>query len=126
MAVAAAAPGIGEDAEGPAQQRARLPHFPFGDQLADLAAGNVMPAQQLLGIDRGLETKLFAQVGQRVHVALRLMAEVEVVAFVHFARVQGLDQHLPGEVVRRHQREVAGERQHQHGIHAGLLQQLAA
>ena len=52
-----------------------------------------MPAQKLLGINLHVESQLLAQRSQSVHVALRLVAEVEVVAFVNFARVQRIRQH---------------------------------
>src|ERR1022692_2310598 len=43
--IAPSAPGIREDAEWAAQQRARLRHFSFGDQLTNLRAGDMMPPQ---------------------------------------------------------------------------------
>ena len=46
-----------------------------------------MPTQYLLGINSSLETKLLSQLGERVDVTLRLMAKVEVVAFMYFAGV---------------------------------------
>ena len=84
----------------------------------------MMPAQHQFGVGVHVEAHLAPERGERLDVALRLVAEVEVVAFVHLARMQRVHQHLPREVVRRHQRQVAREWQHQHGIDAGLLQQL--
>ena len=43
----------------PISARARLT-FPLSDQLADLAAGYVMAAQQLLGKDPGFKAALLA------------------------------------------------------------------
>src|ERR1017187_9942427 len=99
--IASSATWIRKDAEGAAEQRARLRHFSFGDQFANLGTGDVMTPQYLLGIDDGGETKLFAQIGQRVHVALRFVAEVEVVTLVYLARMESVDQYGLSEVVRR-------------------------
>src|ERR1022692_4919787 len=59
--IAASAPWIREDAEGAAEQGARLRHFSFGDQFTDLRAGDVMTPQYLLRINGGGEPKLSAQ-----------------------------------------------------------------
>ncbi len=83
-----------------------------------------MPAQHEFGVSVNVKSHLAPKRREGLDVALRLVAEVEVVAFVHFARVQRVDEYLLGEIVRRHQRQVARERQHQHRIHACLLQQL--
>src|SRR5271157_1974255 len=124
LPIASSAARSGEDTERPSQQRARLTYFAGGKQFADLAAGDVMPTPQLLGIDDCLEAHLLAERTQRVHVPLRLVAEMEVVTFVHLAGMEPFNQHLLAEIVCRHQREVTRERQQQHGIYAGSLQQL--
>src|ERR1039458_618745 len=62
--IAASAPWIREDAEGAAEQSARLRHFSRSEEHTDLRAGDVMTPQYLLGIDGGSETKLSAQIGQ--------------------------------------------------------------
>src|ERR1019366_3946279 len=65
VSVTAAASRIRKDAEWAAEQRACLRHSSFAYQFANLRAGKAMTTQQLLGIDGGLETKLFAKIGQR-------------------------------------------------------------
>ena len=46
-----------------------------------------MAAQRLLGKNAGLEATVLAQLRQRIDVTLRLVAKVEVVTFVHLARL---------------------------------------
>src|SRR5208283_4938568 len=122
VAVSATAARIGEDVERMSQQRARLRYLSVGNETANLAAGNVMSAQGELGIDNGLEAHLLAQRVEGIHISLRFVPEMEVVALVNFARVQRSREHLAREVGRPHQRKVTGERQYQHGFYASLFQ----
>src|SRR5580658_7531511 len=120
MSVTASPARIGNDAEGPSQQRPGLTDFPSLQQLANLAAGNMTTAQNHLRINLGLEAAVLSQLRQRVDVALRLMPKVEVVALVNFAGVQRVDQHLPGEVLGCGQRKIARKRQQQNCVNPNL------
>src|SRR5208282_409350 len=94
MTVAATSTRGREDTERPTQQGASLANFSVRDELADLATGDVMSAAQLFGINNGFEAHLLAERAQRVHIALRFVAKVKVVALVNFARVQASRKHI--------------------------------
>src|SRR5271166_472371 len=87
VAVTAAPTRIAKNTERSPQQRACPADIALRNQLAYFAAGNVMPAQQLLRKNLGLKPKLPAEVGEGVDVAAGLMSEVEVVTFMHLTRM---------------------------------------
>src|ERR1700722_7767433 len=109
LAIAAAAAGIREDAERPAQQCSRATDISLGNQLTDFTVRSVMAAQRLLRKDASLEAALLAQLCQRVDVALRLVAEVEVVAFVYLARLQRLRQNFSRKILSTPHGKIACE-----------------
>src|SRR5580692_6641682 len=109
LAIAAAAAGIREDAERPAQQCSRATDISLGNQLTDFTAGDVMAAQRLLRKDASFEAALLAQLRQRIDVTLRLMAEVEVVTFVHLARLQRPRQNFSRKILGTHHGKIARE-----------------
>src|ERR1700683_196549 len=83
-----------------------------------------MSAQELLRINLHPEAQVFTQRAQSIYIPLRFMSEMEVVTFVNFARVQRSGEHISGEVMRRHHRQITREWQHQYCIDLGFLQQL--
>src|SRR6516164_4655402 len=88
VSITAAMAGTGNNAERPSQEHARLADLALTDEPANFAAGNVMAAKDLLGIDLDFESHLCAEAGQRVNVAFCLVTEMKVVSLVDLAGVQ--------------------------------------
>ena len=65
-----------------------------------------------------------AELGQQGRVAGRLVAEAEVLADHHRPGGQAVEQHLGGERLGTDLRQLAGELEHQHDLHAGVAEQL--
>src|SRR5215467_747719 len=88
-----------------------------------MAAGYRFPADRHLRVGYDLESHLAAKSRQHGHIASRFVAEMEVVSLVYFDRLQSLFQDAMCELMRGHQRQVAGERQQQCRIDPRLLQE---
>jgi hypothetical protein len=67
----------------------------------------ISPSASKSGLDPGLEARVGAQ---QVRVALRLPAEAEVLAHRDVRGAEGADEHVVDEVLGRHRRELAVER----------------
>src|SRR5579871_600629 len=94
-----------------------------GKQLANLAAGNRLPAKPKLGINVDVKSHFPPELSQQSNVALRPVAKAEVVTFVNFASLQALLQDFLSELARGHQREIAGERKQQQRVQSGRFEQ---
>ena len=78
----------GEHAERMPQQVPGAADPSLAQKFAHLAAGDGLPAQLHLGIDFDLEAHLASELGEHLHISRGFVAEMKVVAFVHFAGVQ--------------------------------------
>ena len=94
----------------------RPAHPALADQFANMAAGNRFAAQ-VSSPDRPLpQIPSRCRIREQVHIASSLVAEAEVVAFMHFARMQFFLQDALGELARRHQRKIAAKGKQQYRI----------
>src|SRR5580658_2863578 len=87
-AVTATAAGGRQNTEGARQQMTSTAYSSVGQQFANLRARNRFAAQPQFWISLHLETHLATEVFKQTKVAGRLVAEMEVVTFVHLASVQ--------------------------------------
>src|SRR5208282_1587771 len=92
--VAASPPRRRKNAERTRQQMPRPAHSSRSQQLSNMAARNILPAQPHLGIIMDLKSHLPAQVAQHLNVARRFVSKVEVVALVDLPRMQTLRQNF--------------------------------
>ena len=98
----------------------------LADELADPGGRDALAVGGHERHRRDAEAELLAERDERVGIALRGVAEAVVLADddVHGARLG--DQHLLGEGLRREQRELVGERDHEQLVDALLRDQLGA
>ncbi len=100
------------------------PAYPsLAQQPTNVTARNRFATQLLLRVDFHLKAHLLPELRKHIRVTRGLVSEVEVVAFMHFERVQLPFQDAFGKLSRRHQREVTRKRQHQHCIDPRSLEQ---
>ncbi len=122
-AESAPTPRRAQNAERTRQQMPRPAHSSLADQTSDVAARNPLAAQLLFRVDFHFKSHLLPQFRQQIHIARSLVSEAEVVAFMHFARMQFLLQNALDKLARRHQRKIAPKGQHQHRIDARRFEQ---
>ena len=97
--------------------------LPATSKSAYLAAGNWNPAHHHHRIDAHVKAKLAAKFFQTCGSALCIMAEVKIIAFMHFFRVQFAGKNVAGKFLRRCHGKVARKRNFQQRIQPGLRQQ---
>ena len=120
--ISAASPRHTQNAKRTRQQMSRAAHVPRGNQLANLRAGNGFASQAHLGIDLHFESHLAPQLGEQAHIPGSLVPKAEIESLMHLAGVQSLAQDAFGKLSRSHQRQIAPEGKHQHGVDPGTVQ----
>src|SRR5581483_910930 len=113
----------GENRERTAQQVTSATHPASGQEPANVAARDRFSTQAHFGISNHFKAHGATQVSKRLYIPGRLVTEMKVVAFVNFDRVQPVLEDLASKLFRRHERQVATERQKQNRVHSGSFQQ---
>jgi hypothetical protein len=109
---------------GAAEGGGRRGHVAGGELGADPGRGHDVAVVGLQGDGDHLDPPGAAEVGQQGGVAGGLVAEAEVLAHHHRPGGQGVEQDLGGERLGRDLRQLAGELEHQHDVHAGRAEQV--
>src|SRR2546426_790370 len=100
----------------------REAHSSVIQQLANASARDGLASQLHFRINLNSESHFTPQLRQHFDVACRFVAEMEVVAFMHFAGLQSFFEDFVGELPRRHQRQIASERKLQNSVQAGSFE----
>ncbi len=116
--------GSGVDAEGAAEQGAGGGHVSGLDQFANLAAADFDAAIVTRGKDLHAEAEVVAHLNEVSSVALRLVAEAEVVPFVDLDRMKAVAQYGGDEGLSGHLAEFVGEGKDEHSVDARGAEQL--
>ena len=111
------------NAERTRQQRPRATDLARAHEIANPRARHRLAAHPHLRINHNLEPKLTPEFAQQTDIARSLVPESEIVTFMQLNCVQAVTQDLLNEITRAEQRQVSRERQQQHRVNSGLLQQ---
>src|SRR5579872_3485127 len=111
------------DAEGAPEQVARTADITRRNELAYVATAHDHATDGDGRIDAYAEPEFAAQASEAGDIALRVVSEAEVVAFMHFNGVQCAGNDAARELIRSQQGKIAGEGQKQQGIDPSFLQQ---
>src|SRR6476469_5370954 len=123
VAVASSPSGRACYAEDAPQQAPGHADFSGSNERANLAAGNWNPAYHHHRIDAHVETKLFAQLFQARGIALRFVAKVKIIAFMHFLRAQPAGKNVASKFSRCGHGKIPREGNYQQRVQPGLGQQ---
>src|SRR5579864_1915056 len=97
--------------------------IPFQQELAHAAAGDSFSMQSHFRIDENIKSKFLAEFSQLFAVAFGAMSKMEISSFVHLSCLQTLRHDRLRKISGRDRGESLIERQHQHRVNPGALEQ---
>src|SRR5579859_4206565 len=110
--------------ERTSEQNLSARNVALGKQFADVRTGNDLSADLERLADLNGEAEITAVLCERMHVAFRVMAEMEVIALVDFLGLERAGDDVAGEIARRKYRKVTCEGKQEQSVDARGFEQL--